>query len=152
MELRRSGFSEAEIRARENELRQNSAATTAKALKEHFILERIAEEEKIDAEEGDFEKEIFLMAMQSGESPRRVRAQIEKRGLMDVLRNQIIERKVLELVQSEAKFKDKPYEPGKSTVEAISIAAGGDAEAVPRRDRSGRAEEGQSVECTVRLL
>ena len=28
---------------------------------------------------------------------------------MDVLRNQIIERKVLELVQSEAKFKDEPY-------------------------------------------
>ena len=94
-------------------------------------IERIAEEEKIDAEEGDFEKEIFLMAMQSGESPRRVRAQIEKRGLMDILQNQIVERKVLEKVQSEAKFKDKPYEPGKSTVEAISVAAGGDAEAVP---------------------
>ena len=113
MELRRAGFSEVEIRARQNELRQNSAATTAKALKEHFILERIAEEEKIDAEEGDFEQEIFLMAMQSGESPRRVRAQIEKRGLMDILQNQIVERKVLERVQSEAKFKDKPYEPGK---------------------------------------
>ena len=96
MELRRGGFSEAEIRARENELRQNSAASTATALKEHFILERIAEEEKIDAEEGDYEKEIFLIAMQSGESPRRVRAQLEKRGLMDVLRNQIVERKVLE--------------------------------------------------------
>jgi trigger factor len=131
MELRRAGFPESEIRARQNELRQNSAAATAKALKEHFILERIAEEEKIDAEEGDFEKEIFLMAMQSGESPRRVRAQIEKRGLMDILQNQIVERKVLEKVQSEAKFKDKPYEPGKSTVEAISVAAGGDAEAVP---------------------
>ena len=125
MELRRSGFSEAEIRARENELRQNSAASTATALKEHFILERIAEEEKIDVEEGDYEKEIFLIAAQSGESPRRVRAQLEKRGLMDVLRNQIIERKVLELVQSEAKFKDEPYEPEKSDTEAISIAAGG---------------------------
>ena len=96
MELRRAGFSEAEIRARENQLRQNSAASTAQGLKEHFILERIAEDEDIEAEEGDFEKEIFLMAMQSGESPRRVRAQIEKRGLMDVLQNQILERKVLE--------------------------------------------------------
>jgi trigger factor len=125
MELRRSGFSEAEIRARENLLRQNSAASTATALKEHFILERIAEEEKIDVDEGDYDKEIFLIAAQSGESPRRVRAQLEKRGLMDVLRNQIIERKVLELVQSEAKFKDEPYEPQKSDTEAVSIAAGG---------------------------
>jgi trigger factor len=125
MELRRSGFSEAEIRARENQLRQNSAATTSIALKEHFILERIAEEEKIDVDEGDYDKEIFLIAAQSGESPRRVRAQLEKRGLMDVLRNQIIERKVLELVQSEAKFKDEPYEQQSNDTEAVSIAAGG---------------------------
>lgn len=127
MELRRSGFSEAEIRARENQLRQNSTAGTATALKEHFILERIAEDEKLDVDDGDYDKEIFLIAAQSGESPRRVRAQLEKRGLMDVLRNQIIERKVLELVQSEAKFKDEPYEPQKTDTEAISIAAGGGA-------------------------
>ncbi len=125
MELRRSGFSEAEIRARENLLRQNSTTSTATALKEHFILERIAEDEKIDVDEGDYEKEIFLIAAQSGESPRRVRAQLEKRGLMDVLRNQIIERKVLELVQSQAKFKDDPYQPEKNDTEAISMAAGG---------------------------
>src|SRR6476659_4564014 len=125
MEMRRSGFSEAEIRARENLLRQNSTASTATALKEHFILERIAEDEKIAEEESDYEKEIFLIAAQSGESPRRVRAQLEKRGLMDVLRNQIIERKVLELVQSQAKFKDEPYAPEKSDTEAISMAAGG---------------------------
>jgi trigger factor len=125
MELRRSGFSEAEIRARENQLRQNSTASTATALKEHFILERIAEDENIDVNDGDFEKEIFLIAAQSGESPRRVRAQLEKRGLMDVLRNQIIERKVLELVQSHAQFKDEPYEPQKTDTEAVAIAAGG---------------------------
>lgn len=128
MELRRSGFSEAEIRARENQLRQNSTTSTANALKEHFILERIAEEEKLDVEEGDYDKEIFLIAAQSGESPRRVRAQLEKRGLMDVLRNQIIERKVLELVQSEAKFNDEPFKPQKTDTEAISIAAGGGTE------------------------
>jgi trigger factor len=126
MELRRAGFSEAEIRARENMLQQNSAASTAKSLKEHFILERIAEEADIEAEEGDFQQEITLIAAQSGESPRRVRAQIEKRGLMDVLQNQIIERKVLEHVQGEAKFKDEPYEPEQLDTEAINLAAGGD--------------------------
>jgi trigger factor len=125
MELRRAGFSETELRARENVLRQNSSQSTARALKEHFILERIAEEEDIEAEQGDFDKEIFLMAMQSGESPRRVRAQIEKRGLMDVLQNQIIERKVLEQVQAEAKFKDEPFEPSKDDTEAIHMSAGG---------------------------
>jgi trigger factor len=140
MELRRSGFSEAEIRARQNELRQNSAGSTAKALKEHFILERIAEEEKIEANEGDYESEIFLMAMQSGESPRRVRAQIEKRGLMDVLQNQIVERKVLERVQAEAKFKDTPYQPSKVEAEAIAMAAGGDEAAIPEAQEEAEVE------------
>jgi len=141
MELRRAGFSEAEIRARENQLRQNSAASTAGGLKEHFILERIAEEEKVEAEEGDFEKEVFLMAMQSGESPRRVRAQIEKRGLMDVLQNQIVERKVLELVEAEAKFKDEPYQPEPLDVEAIHLAAGGEGvEAIPAAEDETKSE------------
>lgn len=145
MELRRAGFSEAEIRARENQLQQNSAASTAQGLKEHFILERIAEDENVEAEEGDFEKEIFLMAMQSGESPRRVRAQIEKRGLMDVLQNQILERKVLEVVQAQAKFKDEPYEPEQLDVEAIHLAAGGGdgAAAIPEASEE-EAEESEA--------
>lgn len=142
MELRRAGFSEAEIRARENQLRQNSGASTAKGLKEHFILERIAEEVNIEAEEGDFEREVHLMAMQSGESPRRVRAQIEKRGLMDVLQNQIVERKVLEKVEAEAKVKDEPYQPEPLDVEAIHIAAGGEgAEAIPAAQEKSKSDE-----------
>ena len=73
------------------------------------------------------------MAMQSGESPRRVRAQLEKRGLIDVLRNQIVERKVLELVQSEAKFNDLPYSPEQTETEAVNLAAGGrGADAIPQ--------------------
>lgn len=147
MELRRSGFSESEIRARENSLRQNSAESTATALKEHFILERIAEEESIDVEDGDFEKEIFLMSMQSGESPRRVRAQLEKRGLMDVLRNQIVERKVMEAVQAEAKFTDEPYEPTKDDTEAVPLAiagGGGDIpEAVEKAEEEAKADADQ---------
>ncbi|MEX0938183.1 MAG: trigger factor [Pirellulales bacterium] len=125
LELRRSGFSEAEIRARENELRQNSAQSTAAALKEHFILERIAEEESIDVEPEDYDREIVLIAMQSGESTRRVRAQLEKRGMMDVLRNQILERKVIELVRSHAQFKDEPLKQDDADVETMDVAAGG---------------------------
>lgn len=141
MELRRSGFSEAEIRARENELKQNSGTSTAASLKEHFILERIAEEEEIEAEEGDYDREVFLMSTQSGESPRRVRAQIEKRGLMDVLRNQIIERKVMEKVQAEAKFVDKPIKADKQDVEGIPFAAGGMPEAIHEITESEEATE-----------
>src|SRR5690606_9867457 len=146
MELRRSGFNEVEIRARENVIRQNSKANTATALKEHFILERIAEEENIDAEEGDYEAEIFLIAAQSGESPRRVRAQLEKRGLMDVLRNQIVERKVLQLVQSEAQFQDEEYSPTSTDTEAINLALGGEgADAIPQATEEKATSEKSST-------
>ena len=132
LELRRSGFSEADIQAHSNELRQNSKAATARALREHFILERIAEEEDLDVTEEDYQQEIALIAGQTSDSPRRVRAQIEKRGLMDSLRNQIIERKVIEQVTEHATFKDVPFEHEGSDVEAVDLAAaGGDSAEIP---------------------
>ncbi len=142
LELRRTGFSDTEIQAYENDLRQNSAASTARALKEHFILERIAEDEKIEATPEDYQNETALIAAQSGESVRRVRARLEKGGMMDALRNQIIERKVIELVLSHAKFKDVPYKPEGTETEAIDTAAGGqDTESeIPEAKHSGEAE------------
>jgi len=125
MELQRSGFGDEEIRAHENALRQNSTVATAKALKEHFILERIAEDEEIDADEQDYESEIRLIASQSDESPRRVRARLEKSGSMDVLRNQIIERKVIERILEHAVFKEVPHEFHRTNEEAVDHAAGG---------------------------
>jgi trigger factor len=125
MELQRSGFSDDEIHAHENAIRQDSAAATAQALKEHFILERIAEEEKLDAEDADYDAEIRLIAEQQGESARRVRARLEKSGSMDVLRNQIIERKVIEKILENATFKETPYEFRRTDEEAINHAAGG---------------------------
>jgi len=132
LELRRAGFSEEEIRARQNDLRHNSEESTAKALKEHFILERIAEQENLDVTEEDYEREMMLIALQSGESVRRVRAQLQKRGMMDSLRNQIIERKVISLVESKAEFEDAPIEEEpRHQVAAVDLAlAGGEAETV----------------------
>jgi trigger factor len=125
LELQRSGFGDEEIRAHENALRQNCFTSTARALKEHFILERIAEDENMDADEQDYEQEIRLIAAQSGESPRRVRARLEKSGSMDVLRNQIIERKVIEKILEHAKFKEVPYEFRRTDEEAVDQTAGG---------------------------
>jgi trigger factor len=125
MELQRSGFSDDEIRNHENILRQNSRASTAQALKEHFILERIAEDQELDVDDKDYEDEIRLIAAQSNESPRRVRAKLEKAGSMDVLRNQIVERKVIDLILENAQFEEVPYQPEETDVEAVELTAGG---------------------------
>lgn len=127
LELRSSGFDEKAVQAYENELRQNVESSTARALKEHFILERIAEEEKVDAEDPDFDVEIDLIADQRDESPRRVRARLEKQGAMDALRNQIIERKVLEMIESQAEFKDVKFKEFDNDVEPVEFSCGGTA-------------------------
>ncbi|MBI1902277.1 MAG: trigger factor [Planctomycetia bacterium] len=142
MELQRAGFSDAEIQAHENELRQNSQVETARALKEHFILERLAEEEKIEEVESDYDDEIALIARQSGESARRVRAKIEKAGAMDALRNQIIERKAIELILKHAKYKDVKYELPQPRVCGVDYAVGGgqDQQEIPEARHTEAAE------------
>lgn len=128
LELRSAGFGEDDIRAHENELRQNSMASTRKALKEHFILERIAEEEKIEESQQDYDMEVMQIAMQRGESPRRVRAQLEKGGMMDVLRNQIIERKVIDLINSEATHTETDADLQQGNTAAVNILICGEGE------------------------
>lgn len=144
MELQSSGFGEEEIRAYENELRQNSMAATARALKEHFILERIAEQENIEAAPDDYDREIQLIAAQMGDSPRRVRARFEKQGKMDSLHNQIVERKAIGLIRDHAKIKETTYEPERPNVFAADVAVGGRSEedtAIPEAKYADRSEE-----------
>ena len=142
LELRSSGFNEDEIRAHENELRQNSMESTSRALKEHFILERIAEDEQIEEEPEDYETEIALIAMQTREPVRRVRARVEKQGLMDALRNQIIERKVIAKITEHAKFKDVPYQIEDSQVFAVDhVVSGVKDSAIPVAKHGGDAEQ-----------
>ena len=110
LELRRSGFDEDSIRGFVNASKQNAQATTEAALREHFILEQIAEEENVEADDSDYDAEIALIAQQSDTPERRVRARLEKQGQMDALRNQIVERKVIEMIVESAKVTEEPVE------------------------------------------
>ncbi len=127
MEMHSSGLSDSEVQARENLLRQDVLQRTATMLKEHFILERIAEEEKVEDKPEDYDREIARIAAQRNESPRKIRARLEKSGQMDTLRNMIVEQKVIELIESHAKFKKVPYASGETAeVVGIDFFAGGE--------------------------
>ncbi len=127
MELKRSGFSAEEIRGHENRLRQDAMRRTETLLKEHFILERIAEEEKVEDLPADYDAEIAKIARSSNESPRKVRARLDRNGQIDMLRNMIVEGKVIAMIEEHAKFESVPAETsGHSQTEAIDFAAAGD--------------------------
>ncbi len=69
-----------------------------------------------------------------------MRARLEKAGRMDVLRNQIIERKVIDLILAQAEFTDVPYQPEATEAEAIDRSAGGDDSDIPEAKPEGKAE------------
>jgi trigger factor len=125
MEMRSEGMSEDEIRSRQRLLQQDVLKSTALALKEHFVLQKIAETEKIDVDESDVDTEIERIANQYDESPRRVRARLEKDDLMETLAAEIIERKALDLILDSAEYEDVPLdakeEGALSTVEEQTV-------------------------------
>jgi len=126
MEMRSSGISEDEIKARSRLLAQDVLQSTAVALKEHFVLQKVAEVEKIDINEDDINDEIERMAAQYDEAPRRVRARLEKEDMMEALAAEIIERKALDLILQNAEYEEVPLEATEekaaSTVEEQAVA------------------------------
>jgi trigger factor len=121
LEMQQAGFTTREILARENELRQRSLSMTRQNLKEHFVLDRIAEEEGIEILPEDLEMEITMMALQRGENPRRVRAKLQKSGMIENLEAQVRERKAVDVILEHAQFTDVPMPPPTQTdVEALN--------------------------------
>src|SRR5262249_2261343 len=106
VEMRQAGMSDDEIRGRVRLLEQDVLRSTEKALKEHFVLQKIAEVEKLEIDEADINDEIDRIAAQNDESPRRVRARLEKDDLMEALATEIVESKSLDLILGHAEYED----------------------------------------------
>jgi trigger factor len=123
LEMQNAGMSDEEIRGRLRLLQQDVLRSTASALKEHFVLQKIAENEKIDIQEEDLDAEIDRLAAQNNESPRRVRARLEKEDLMDVLATELIERAALDLVLDTAEYEDVPVTKMEGAVATVEEQA-----------------------------
>lgn len=123
IELERAGYSEEEVRSHMNKLRQDSLNSTARALREQFILQAVAEAEAIKIEEPDLDQEVEEIARRSGESVRRVRSRVDKDGLWEALGAQVLERKTIEKIVGLAKVKDVPWQDEVLSSSAIDEAA-----------------------------
>ena len=126
LEMEQAGFTTQQVMARENQLRQNAVTTTRQALKEHFVLDKIAEHEKIEVTPSDIETEIQLMAIQRGDTPRRVRSRLIKSGVIENLEAQIRERKAVDVLLKSAVYEDVAVKPSyEDDVQALSISVCG---------------------------
>jgi trigger factor len=150
MEMRANGISEDEIRGRQRLLEQDVLRNTAQALKEHFVLQKIAEDEEIDVTDDDLEDEVERIAAQNNESARRVRARLERDDLMDALAAELVERKALDLVLDSAEYEEVPLgapEQGAvSTVEEQTVPGEmHDPTAVPPAEEGAEAEGSEAA-------
>lgn len=106
MEMKNAGMSDEQIKGRRRILEQDVLKNTEAALKEHFVLQKVAEVEKIEIEQDDIDQEIDRIAEQSGESFRKVKARLEKEDLMEAVAADLLERKALDLIIANATYED----------------------------------------------
>jgi trigger factor len=123
MEMRSAGMSDDDIRARVRVLEQDVLRHTAQSLKEHFVLQKIAEAEKIDVDQADIEDAIERIAVQNNESPRRVRARLEKEDMMEALAMELIEEMALDLILQSAEYVEVPLEKEEGVVGTVEQQA-----------------------------
>jgi trigger factor len=135
MEMRSGGMDDQQIEARMTVLRQNVLQSTAVSLMEHFVLQKIAETEKIEIEEPDIDAEVARIAAQSGESPRKVRAQLERDEMLESVATDLLERRALDVVLNNAQYEEFEIKPEEAEGEVATV----EAQAVP----------GEMVEPTV---
>jgi len=124
MEMKNSGMSESQIKGRSRLLEQDVLKSTASALKEHFVLQKVAEVEKIEIEDDDLDNEIERIADQSGESFRKVKARMEKEDLMEALATDLLERKALDLILASATYEDYEWKADEQGAEVATVEAG----------------------------
>ncbi len=111
LEMSQAGFTRDQILARQTQIQQNALENTRSALKQHFILDRIATDNNLEATSEEIDLELHLMARQQGEPVRRVRARLAKTGMIENLEAQLRERKAIDFLLSKVQFTDVPHQP-----------------------------------------
>ncbi len=141
IEMKNAGMSDEQMHGRRRVLEQDVLKNTAAALKEHFVLQKVAEVEKIEIEEEDLDREIERIADQSGESPRRVKARYEKEELMDALAADLLERRALDLILAGATYEDYEWKAEEAEGGEVATIVGGAVSDAQNQAEAPAAEE-----------
>ena len=103
MEMRiHEGKSEEEATAASEESREELTGEVQKNLRHFFLLDEIADREKIEVGEADIEARIAMMAMQRGETPQRMRQELEKHNVLGQLQHDLVDEKTRSFLREHA--------------------------------------------------
>ncbi len=81
-----------------NRLRAGQRDQALQEVKASLLLDRIAEEEKIQVSDEEIEREIEALARQSKQTPEAIRARLTREGALDRIRNRIRNEKTLDFL------------------------------------------------------
>jgi trigger factor len=118
------GVADEILREHEKDLVGSAAQSARDRIKGTFILLRIAEKEKIGVTEMDMRRRIAQLAQRSRLTFDKMLKELQKRGVIDQIREELITAKALDFVASQASVSgeaaaEKPVEaPAEKTDEA----------------------------------
>jgi trigger factor len=99
----------------EQRLRDNLRENANDEVRAAFLIDAIAEKEKIEVSDADLEKRLAEMAQLRDKSVPRLKAELQKEGRIDGVKHQLREEKTLDLLLSRAKIKEKAQEDPSSS-------------------------------------
>ncbi|MBN2583106.1 MAG: trigger factor, partial [Planctomycetes bacterium] len=103
VDLQRRGVPVERIEERAEELREASDRQAQRQLKLDFICEAAAKAEKLEVTEDEIQARVSMIAAGYGRPADRLYAELEKRGMLDAIRDQIRDDKVFALLLEKAK-------------------------------------------------
>jgi trigger factor len=115
----------------EAKMRQEFRADAEEEARGTILVQAIAEREGITATDADIQKRVAEIAAARQESPKKLRADLEKDHRIHQIRNQIIEQKTLDMLIAQAKITDE--DPARLIVTPDEAAAEAAAAARTRR-------------------
>jgi trigger factor len=79
-------------------LRAGQRDQAVQEVKASLLLDRIAEEEKIDVSDAEMDREVDALALQTKQSAEAIRARLTQDGALDRIRNRIRNEKTLDFL------------------------------------------------------
>ena len=107
LDLAMKGVPDEEIHKVVEKQKGESRGNMEKALRSHFILEHLAQKEKIFVTEDNVEERVGQIASQYGKWPHEMRAYLEEHGLLSQLRRSMREDLVKEFLLSKAVIEEE---------------------------------------------
>jgi trigger factor len=114
IDLQRRGVPLPDIEARIDELRTSATEQVAVELKLGFIFEKVAEQLEVDVMDEEVNTEIARIARRYNRRFDRVRDELQARGLLTQLVEQIRQNKCVEQLLTQATFEEAPAGPAKA--------------------------------------